>query len=101
MPYFTSTQDGKDVQIFYQDYGEGQPVILIHGWPLSHQAWETQVPAITDAGFRCIAYDRRGFGKSDAPWDAYDYDTLAADLDALIRSLNLQNVILVVLSSWL
>ncbi len=95
MPYITNNKQGKEVKIFYQDYGEGQPVVLIHGWPLSHSSWETQLPAITGAGFRCIAYDRRGFGKSDAPWESYDYDTLASDLDALITQLDLHNAILI------
>ena len=95
MPYITNNKQGKEVKIFYQDYGEGQPVVLIHGWPLSHSSWETQMPAIVNAGFRCIAYDRRGFGKSDAPWESYDYDTLASDLDALITQLDLHNAVII------
>ena len=95
MPYITNNKQGKEVKIFYQDHGEGQPVVLIHGWPLSHSSWEAQMPAIVDAGFRCISYDRRGFGKSDMPWDSYDYDALTSDLDALVTQLDLHNAILV------
>ena len=95
MPYITNNKQGKEVKIFYQDYGHGQPVVLIHGWPLSHSSWEAQIPTIVNAGFRCIAYDRRGFGKSDAPWDGYDYTSLTSDLDALITQLDLHNVVLV------
>ncbi|RYY50740.1 MAG: alpha/beta hydrolase [Chitinophagaceae bacterium] len=95
MPYITNNKQGKEVKIFYQDHGTGQPVVLIHGWPLSHSSWEMQMPAIVNAGFRCISYDRRGFGKSDMPWESYDYDTLAADLDALITQLDLHNVVLI------
>lgn len=84
-----------DVAINYVDYGEGQPVVLIHGWPLSLKSWERQIPALVDAGYRVIAYDRRGFGNSDAPWDGYDYDCLASDLHALIMTLGLSEVILV------
>lgn len=95
MPYISNNKQGKEVKIFYQDDGEGQPVLLIHGWPLSHSSWEMQIPAIVNAGFRCISYDRRGFGKSDMPWEAYDYDALTSDLDALITQLDLHNVVLV------
>ena len=79
----------------YIDYGQGQPVILIHGWPLSLASWEYQIPAIVDAGFRCIAYDRKGFGKSTATWSNYDYNALTDDLHAVITELNLKNVILI------
>ncbi len=95
MPYLHLSQPGQEQAIFYQDYGKGQPVILIHGWPLNHASWELQIPAIVEAGFRCIAYDRRGFGKSAAPYDGYDYDSLAADLHALINELQLEDVVLV------
>src|SRR5690554_5821135 len=84
-----------DVAINYVDYGEGQPVVLIHGWPLSLKSWEKQIPALVEAGFRVIAYDRRGFGDSDAPWDGYDYDCLASDLHAVIMTLGLSDAILV------
>lgn len=85
----------ENYKINYVDYGEGQPVILIHGWPLSHQSWEYQIPVLVENGFRCIAYDRKGFGKSCAPWDNYDYDTLTEDLHALIEELQLKNVVLI------
>ncbi|MTI20041.1 alpha/beta hydrolase [Fulvivirga sp. RKSG066] len=87
--------ENNDVQIYYEDYGEGKPVILIHGWPLSHKAWEGQVSTIVDAGYRCITYDRRGFGQSSAPWGDYDYTTLASDLKALIDTLDLDSVTLI------
>ena len=91
----TSTEKGKNLQLYYEDYGEGQPVILIHGWPLSGQMWEYQVEEIVNAGYRCITYDRRGFGKSDRPWSGYDYDTLAKDLNDLITKLGLTDAIIV------
>lgn len=82
-------------QLHYVDYGKGQPVVLVHGWPLSHQSWETQIDALVDGGFRVIAYDRKGFGKSDAPWDGYDYDGLAEDLKALVDHLDIYDAVLV------
>lgn len=88
-------QKGEKISIHYQDQGEGQPVILIHGWPLSHRMWEQQMWAVAKAGFRCIAYDRRGFGVSDFPYENYDYSTLANDLHSLITTLDLNDVILV------
>jgi len=95
MPFITNKTTKEHVELHYKDYGKGQPVILIHGWPLSHQAWEGQISAIVDAGYRCIAYDRRGFGISSAPWDAYDYTTLATDLNTLITELKLEKAVLV------
>jgi non-heme chloroperoxidase len=88
-------QKGENVYIHYQDYGQGQPVVLIHGWPLSHKMWEYQIQAIVDAGYRCIAYDRRGFGDSDQPWHHYDFSSLALDLRSLIEQLDLYNCVLV------
>ena len=88
-------EKGNKIKLFYEDYGEGQPVILIHGWPLSHRMWEYQVEKIVDAGFRCISYDRRGFGDSDKPWEGYDYDTLASDLNDVITALGLSDTIIV------
>jgi non-heme chloroperoxidase len=89
-------QDSREpVKIHYQDLGEGQPIILIHGWPLSLEMWEYQINDLVDAGFRVIAYDRRGFGKSSKPYNNYDYDTLAADLKSLIDALDLDDVVLV------
>ncbi|MEJ8803888.1 alpha/beta fold hydrolase [Pontibacter sp. H249] len=95
---FIETEDiqrGENVYLNYQDYGDGQPVILIHGWPLSHKMWENQIQTLVDAGFRCIAYDRRGFGDSDRPWLNYDYTSLAQDLRALIEQLDLHHCVLV------
>ena len=91
-------ENGSPVELYYEDHGSGDPVVLIHGWPLSGRSWEKQVPALVDAGYRTIAYDRRGFGKSSQPWEGYDYDTFAADLDALLTRLDLRNVTLVVFS---
>lgn len=88
-------EHGSKVKLFYEDHGEGQPVILIHGWPLSHKMWEYQVEKIVGAGFRCISYDRRGFGDSDKPWEGYDYDTLASDLNDIITALGLSNTIII------
>lgn len=83
------------VNLFYEDWGEGQPVVLIHGWPLSHQMWESQLLELPKHGLRCIAYDRRGFGRSSKPWEGYDYDTFADDLKAVLEELDLENVTLV------
>ncbi len=94
MPFITNTQADRDVAIHYEDYGSGQPVILIHGWPLSRKSWEQQVWKLVESGYRCISYDRRGFGISDAPWDGYDYSTLASDLHALIETLDLEDCVL-------
>lgn len=94
MPFITNTQANKDVTIHYEDYGSGQPVILIHGWPLSRKSWEQQVWKLVESGYRCISYDRRGFGISDAPWDGYDYSTLATDLHTLIETLDLKDCVL-------
>lgn len=94
MPFITNKKAKEDVDIYYQDYGKGQPVILIHGWPLSHRAWEPQVSAIVEAGYRVITYDRRGFGISSFPWDGYDYSSLASDLRAIIKKLDLDNCII-------
>jgi len=90
-----SESDREPVHIHYDDYGSGKPVVLIHGWPLSGRSWEAQVPALIAAGHRVITYDRRGFGASSQPWNGYDYDTFAADLDALLTHLNLHDVTLV------
>ena len=84
------------VRLHVQDSGgPGRPVILIHGWPLSGESWKAQIPALTAAGFRVIAYDRRGFGRSDKPADGFDYDTLTDDLAGLIDDMKLMNVSLV------
>lgn len=75
--------------------GAGRPVVLIHGWPLSGEAWAPQVQVLADAGFRVIAYDRRGFGRSDKPRGGYDYDTLADDLEGVLGERDLTEVTLV------
>ena len=86
----------KDVKLHVEDHGGmGRPVILIHGWPLSGASWKLQIPALKQAGFRVITYDRRGFGQSDKPLTGYGYQTLAEDLSGIIEALNLQDVTLV------
>jgi non-heme chloroperoxidase len=96
MPTVTvGTENDHPVDLHYTDHGTGTPVLLIHGWPLSGRSWEAQVPALVDAGHRVITYDRRGFGQSSQPWGGYDYDTFAADLDTLIRHLDLHDAALV------
>jgi non-heme chloroperoxidase len=83
------------IEIYYEDHGGGQPVVLIHGYPLSGRAWDKQVPALLGAGYRVITYDRRGFGKSSQPATGYDYDTFAADLHTLLEHLDLRDAVLV------
>ncbi|SDM53602.1 MULTISPECIES: alpha/beta fold hydrolase [Methylobacterium] len=90
---FLAAKDG--AQLFYKDWGSGRPVVLIHGWPLDADMWEFQQPALTEAGLRTIAYDRRGFGRSDQTWGGYDYDTFADDLKAVLDALDLQDVALI------
>jgi pimeloyl-ACP methyl ester carboxylesterase len=86
----------KDTHIYADDHGgSGRPVVLIHGWPLSGAAWSEQVPALEQAGYRVVTYDRRGFGRSDKPKTGYGYDTLTEDLHALLEGLDLQDVTLV------
>jgi pimeloyl-ACP methyl ester carboxylesterase len=93
MPYVAvGRENTADIQIYYEDHGTGQPIVLIHGFPLSGRAWERQERALLEDGFRVITYDRRGFGKSSQPTVGYDYDTFAADLAALIESLDLRDV---------
>jgi len=95
MPFITNKNTAETVDIFYEDYGSGQPVILIHGWPLSRKSWEHQVWKIVESGYRCISYDRRGFGISSSPWNGYDYSALASDLEQIIAQLDLEDVIVV------
>jgi non-heme chloroperoxidase len=95
MPYITVGKENSGrIDIYYEDHGEGQPVVLIHGFPLNGASWEKQVPALLDAGHRVITYDRRGFGKSSQPASGYDYDTFAADLDALLEHLDVYGAVL-------
>lgn len=89
------SENSAPVDLYYEDHGSGSPVVLIHGWPLSGRSWENQVPALVDAGYRVITYDRRGFGWSSQPWGGYDYDTFAADLEALLAHLDLRDATLV------
>jgi non-heme chloroperoxidase len=96
MPKVTvGRENSADIEIHYEDHGAGQPVVLIHGYPLSGRAWDRQVPALLEAGHRVITYDRRGFGQSSQPAVGYDYGTFAADLAALLDHLDLWDVVLV------
>src|ERR1700759_1872593 len=88
-------ENSADIEIHYEDHGAGQPVVLIHGYPLSGRAWDKQVPVLRDAGHRVITYDRRGFGQSSQPDVGDDYDTFAADLRALLEHLDLRDAVLV------
>ena len=88
-------ENSTSVDLYYEDHGAGSPVVLIHGYPLNGASWEKQITALLSAGHRVIAYDRRGFGKSSPPAIGYDYDTFAADLNALIVHLNLDDLALV------
>lgn len=87
------TKDG--TQIYYKDWGTGQPVIFSHGWPLNSDSWEYQMMFLATKGYRCIAHDRRGHGRSSQPWSGNDMDTFADDLSELINTLNLKNAFLV------
>ncbi|WIB68233.1 alpha/beta hydrolase [Curtobacterium sp. MCBD17_035] len=89
------TENSIDIELHYEDKGTGQPVVLIHGFPLDGNSWEGQVPALLQAGYRVITYDRRGFGQSSQPSTGYDYDTFAADLNVVMETLDLHDAILV------
>jgi non-heme chloroperoxidase len=97
MSYIKAGTDanGEDIRLHYTDQGQGAPVVLIHGWPQSHEAWTYQLGELPKHGLRVVAYTRRGFGNSSKPFEGYDYDTLADDLKAVLDTLNLQNVTLV------
>src|SRR5215472_6888415 len=88
------TENSGAIELHYEDHGAGQPVVLIHGYPLSGRAWDRQVPALLAGGYRVITYDRRGFGNSSQPATGYDYDTFAADLAALLEHLDLHEAVL-------
>ncbi|HET9953106.1 MAG TPA: alpha/beta hydrolase, partial [Polyangiaceae bacterium] len=88
-----TTQDG--TQLYYKDWGSGRPIVFSHGWPLSSDSWESQMLFLAEHGFRCIAHDRRGHGRSSQPWSGNDMNTYADDLARVIESLNLEQVTLV------
>ncbi|MEU8121629.1 alpha/beta hydrolase [Spirillospora sp. NPDC049024] len=90
---FVTTRDGNE--IFYKDWGSGPPVVFIHGWPLNADAWEDQMKLVADNGYRGIAHDRRGHGRSSQPFDGYDFDTFADDLNDLVNELDLRDATLV------
>jgi non-heme chloroperoxidase len=96
MPYVTvGRENSAAIELYYEDHGSGQPVVLIHGYPLDGSSWEKQTAVLLDAGKRVITYDRRGFGKSSRPTDGHDYDTYAADLSSLLSALDVHDVVLV------
>jgi non-heme chloroperoxidase len=95
MPHLTvGTENGSEIEIYYEDHGAGRPIVLIHGYPLNGRSWERQQRELLAAGYRCINYDRRGFGLSNQPTVGYDYDTFAADLNALLDHLGLDDLVL-------
>jgi non-heme chloroperoxidase len=93
--FAVGAENGLPIELYYTDQGEGQPVVLLHGWPLSGRSWEAQVPALIGAGYRVITYDRRGFGQSSQPWNGYDYDTFAGDLAQMMDHLDLTDAVLI------
>jgi non-heme chloroperoxidase len=96
MPFITVGQENStSIDLYYEDHGTGQPVVLIHGYPLDGHSWEKQSAALLAAGYRVITYDRRGFGRSSQPTTGYDYDTFAADLKVVLDTLDLSDVVLV------
>jgi non-heme chloroperoxidase len=96
MPFVeVGTENSAPINLYYEDHGSGNPIVLIHGYPLSGSSWEKQIPVLLDAGYRVITYDRRGFGKSDQPTSGYNYDTFAADLRKLVTRLKLRDFTLV------
>jgi len=96
MPYVdVGRENSGPISLYYEDHGSGQPVVLIHGYPLNAASWEKQIPVLLDAGYRVIAYDRRGFGKSSQPTSGYNYDTFAEDLRKVVTHLKLHDFVLV------
>jgi non-heme chloroperoxidase len=95
MPFVNvGTENNEDIKIHYNDHGSGQPILLIHGYPLNGNSWEHQERELLAAGYRVISYDRRGFGESSQPIVGYDYDTFASDLNTLLEYLDLSDVVL-------
>jgi non-heme chloroperoxidase len=88
-------ENSTPIELYYEDHGDGPPVVLVHGWPVDSRSWEPQVHPLLDAGYRVITYDRRGFGRSSRPTAGYDFDTLAADLHALMEHLDLRGATVV------
>ena len=88
-------ENSTPVELYYEDHGSGDPVVLLAGWPLDSRSWEPQVHALLAAGHRVVAYDRRGFGQSSRPTEGYDFDTLAGDLHRMLTELDLREVTLV------
>ncbi|WP_437771506.1 alpha/beta fold hydrolase [Arthrobacter sp. KNU40] len=96
MAYITvGNENSSEIEIYYEDHGTGQAVVLIHGYPLDGSSWEKQTAALLNAGYRVITYDRRGFGKSSKPTVGYDYDTFAADLNTLLNTIDVNDAVLV------
>ncbi|MHC6222319.1 alpha/beta fold hydrolase [Arthrobacter sp. MMS24-S77] len=96
MAYITvGNENSTEIEIYYEDHGTGQAVVLIHGYPLDGSSWEKQTAALLNAGYRVITYDRRGFGKSSKPTVGYDYDTFAADLNTLLNTIDVNDAVLV------
>lgn len=89
------TENSTPIELHYEDHGTGQPVVLIHGYPLDGRSWEKQSAALLEAGYRVITYDRRGFGHSSQPTTGYDYDTFAADLNTVLETLDVRDAVLV------
>jgi non-heme chloroperoxidase len=89
------TENSGDIELHYEDHGSGQPVLLIHGYPLDGDSWERQTRALLGGGYRVITYDRRGFGRSSHPVTGYEYDRFADDLHAVLTHLDLHDVVLV------
>jgi non-heme chloroperoxidase len=96
MPFITvGTENSSTIDLYYEDHGAGRPVVLVHGYPVDGHSWERQTRALLEAGYRVIAYDRRGFGRSSQPTVGYDFDTFAADLNALIDHVDVTDATLV------